>query len=147
MEKRWVAIGIIILIVAAASIYLTFSYVEKCKNIACWEEKLTKCKKASYISDNKDITWRYIIKGKKAGSCLVNVEVIQIKQGLASTQILEGKSMNCYLPFGVVAPPESNPNICHGILKEEMQSLIIEKLHQYILENVGEIAEELEKAV
>ena len=57
--------------------------------------------------------------------------------------ILKGKDMVCYLPLGVVATPENNPNICTGKLKEEMQSLIIQKLHEYIVQNLGEISNEI----
>jgi hypothetical protein len=148
MEKKTViALIIIILIIASTAIYLTFSHVEKCKNLSCWETKLEKCSKASYIQDNTDITWKYTIKGKQNNECKVEVKLVQIKQGLSETQVLEGKSMDCYLPLGALVSPESNPTICHGNLKEEMQTLIIEKLHQYILENVGEISEELKTIV
>jgi len=33
------------------------------------------------------------------------------------------------------------------LLKEEMQAIIIKRLHNYIVDNLGEIGEELERAL
>ncbi len=132
-----------LIIILAAAVYLTFIYTPNCKDIACWEAKLVKCSKAKYINDPRDITWIYTIKGKIDDRCEVNVKASEIKKGLTSTMVLEGKDMDCLLPVGVITEPEQNPNICNGILKEEMQTLIIEKLHQYILSNIGPINKEL----
>ena len=76
------------------------------------------------------------------------VEALQIIRGLAKTRDLEGTSMICNLPLGangdtIIIPPEIDPNNCKGLLKEEIQTLIIERLHQYILDNIGDIAESL----
>jgi len=43
----------------------------------------------------------------------------------------------------IIVDPESNINYCHGRLKEEMQSMIISNLYAYMVENLGEIGEEL----
>ena len=133
--------AVVILLIIA--IYLTFIYTPTCKDIACWEAKLVKCSKAKYLNDAKDISWSYTIKGKVNDRCEVNVKALEIKRGLTSTMVLEGKDMDCFLPFGAIVEPEQNPNICNGRLKEEMQTLIIEKLHQYILSNIGSISKEL----
>ena len=51
--------------------------------------------------------------------------------------------MNCYLPLGDTSYPEGNIQQCKGELKEELQNLIIQKLHSYILENLDKISGEL----
>jgi len=60
---------------------------------------------------------------------------------------MEGKEMVCYLPLGTITSPQGNLANCHGLLKEEMQSLIINRLHNYIVNNLGQISEELTKAI
>jgi hypothetical protein len=137
--------GIIILfvIVLAIAIFVTFFYTPKCGNIACWESKLQKCSKASFINDANDVTWQYVINAKSGKNCVVNVKVLQIKKGLISAISLERKSMECLLPLGIIVQAESNPALCHGLLKEEMQTLIINKLHEYIIQNVGSISQEI----
>ena len=55
--------------------------------------------------------------------------------------------MDCYVPLGSIVSPESNLAECHGLLKEGLQETIINKLHAYIVKNVGQIGEELQKAI
>ena len=145
MAKKEVILIVIVWIIIAIAIYLTFFYHPLCKDSDCWREKLEKCSRARYINDIPDITWKYTIKEARADKCIVIVEVLKIKQGLTKTKVMEGKTMDCSLPKGVFMIPETDPTICSGALKEEMQALIIEKLHQYILDNVGKIGEELNK--
>jgi hypothetical protein len=52
---------------------------------------------------------------------------------------LEGQEMTCFLPKGVVMIPESDIGRCHGLLKEGLQDLVIEKLHAYLVQNLGQI--------
>ena len=145
MRKSVVILLIVIVIIAAAAVFVTFFYYPKCGNLACWESKMINCRHAQYINDDPDIAWQYKILGKSGGKCIVNVEVLKVKQGLTKVIVMENKDMDCEIPIGLITPPEADPTICHGILKEEMQTLIIEKLHQYILANVGVIGEELGK--
>ena len=41
-------------------------------------------------------------------------------------------------PKGIPIYPEKDLSKCHGRLKEELQAIIINKLHTYIIENIGE---------
>ena len=141
MKRRGIVISIVI--VLAIVVFLTFFYQPRCDNITCWNTKLSECDRAIYINNPLDVTWEYKINGEKDGRCEVEVTALQIKRGLRKTEILEGKSMTCFLPLGSTTAPESNPNLCTGKLKEEMQNLIIIKLHEYIIQNVGQISDAL----
>ena len=144
MRKRWIFL-VLLLIIAAIAIYLTFFYHPKCKDLACWDSKLRECSRASYINNPVDITWKYTILGKETFEdekrCKVRVEALDIKRGLKKTEILEGKDMICYMRLGIVTAPEGNLNNCVGRFKEETQGLIILKLHEYIVQNLGEISD------
>ncbi|MEM3074837.1 MAG: hypothetical protein QW727_02765 [Candidatus Pacearchaeota archaeon] len=144
--KLGVIIVIVVISVGIITAYTTFLYYPKCKDIECWNSKLKKCSKAIFINEPRDITWEYTILGKKTISdqkkCVVKTKVIDIRRGLKKTEILEGKEMICSLPFGAIILPEANPNFCTGKLKEEMQGLIIQKLHEYILQNIGKLTKE-----
>ena len=147
MKLRGVLFGIVlpllIIIVLAAALYFSFMFTPKCQNLACWETKLKSWSRASFINEPIDVTWKYKINGKQDSTCKVEVTAVDIKRGLKKTEALEGKSMSCYLALGAVVVPEANPNLCNGRLKEEMQGLIIEKLHEYIISNIGTINKEL----
>ena len=134
---------VIFVIVAIVAIFLTFFYAPKCKNLDCWEKKLEKCSRARYTNNPRDITWKYKIKGDSKDKCVVEVEVVEIKEGLQRTKDLEGHKMTCYLPKGILVEPHADSNLCHGRLREELQTLIITKLYELILDNMIEISEEL----
>ena len=129
------------------AVYFTFFYAYKCNDSACFQSHQKKCVRTSFINVEEDTTWKYFIKGKSSGRCIVNVKVLNIKKGERNKQILIGKDMDCYLPLGSAVSPESDLARCHGVLKEELQNLIIQKMHSYIVENLGEISEELEKVI
>ena len=143
IENKTAILIVVILIVGIIAVYITFFYHPKCKDVKCWDERLKTCSKAVYINEPIDVTWLYTIDGKKSGNCEVKVKMLEIKRGLKQAEILKGKEMTCLLPLGFKVAPESNPNLCTGPLKEAMQALIIQKLHEYILENTGQIEEEL----
>ena len=139
--KAYLIIGIIILLIIA--IYFTFFFYYKCDNLGCFQGHQQKCARTEFINDEEDITWVYLVQGEEENKCKINVKVLNVKKGTADKQKLEGKDMDCYLPLGSIVAPESDISKCQGALKEEMQNLIIQKLHSYIVENVKEIGEEL----
>ena len=145
---NWITLIIIgLIIVIGLAVYFTFFYAYKCNDLACFQSHQKKCVRTSFVNVEEDTTWKYLIKGKSSGRCIVNVEVLNIKKGERNKQVLIGKDMNCYLPLGSAVSPESDITRCHGVLKEELQNLIIQKMHSYIVENLGEISEELEKVI
>jgi len=135
---------ILILAVLGAAIYFTFFFTYTCDDLACFKSHQEKCSRTKYINDAEETTWLYEIKGKEDGKCEINVKVLQIKSGTIDRKNLQGKSMDCLLVFGNINSPEADISKCHGLLKEELQGLIINKLHAYVVENVGEIGGELQ---
>ncbi len=149
-SKLRVLTGIFLIVLIAFGVvsYFVFFYHPKCEDVSCWESKLQNCRRAEYTNNAVDVTWNYKINGRKGGVCEVEVEAVQVVRGLVKTRALEGKSMDCYLPLDsegktILISPESDPNLCHGVLKEELQGLIIENLYRYILDNLGEVKDKL----
>lgn len=140
-------IFIIAIILLVLSIYLKFFYFENCyQDRKCFNVALARCDKAIFKNYGLDSAWYYKIEGKQGDSCIVYVENINFKTAIEAVK-LKDKSMECYLPFGLITSPESNIDLCHGLLKEELQDLIIEKMHLYIVQNIGNITEAIEKIV
>src|SRR3989339_744360 len=83
--------------------------------------------------------FRYVIRGERDGDCLVEVELLRGELNNADSMRLEGHTMECRLPFGVVVAPESDISVCHGLLKEGLQDLVIRKLHTYLVQNLGRL--------
>jgi len=53
--------------------------------------------------------------------------------------------MLCIIPKEEISFPEKDISRCTGLLKEEMQDLIIQRMHNYLLKNVGQISQEFER--
>lgn len=150
MIKKWWIFALIVVFVAA--IFLTFFYTKKCYDRICFEKALRNCKKASYLNEDEEAVWNYRIRGRVWGGefrrqCKVDVKLVEIKRGSEDMIIARGQEMSCYLDAGTVEFPERDITRCHGRLREEMQNIIIQKTYAYILDNIGKISEELEKAV
>ncbi|MFA5019813.1 MAG: hypothetical protein WC533_01800 [Candidatus Pacearchaeota archaeon] len=144
MKKGVKIILIVLIIFIAISVYLTFIYKFRCDNIVCWEQKFERCSRASFVNDAGEVVWKYTILGKnRDGKCEVEVTAIRLKSGLKKSIEMEGQSMVCLTDLGTINNPETTPANCHGRLKETLQELMIEKLYQYILDNVGKVSQEI----
>lgn len=150
MEKRsaWkMFLVVVMLIVLITAIYFTFFYYKKCGDLNCYISYQSDCRKASAVNDESDIVMKYMIKGNEDGKCKVKVEVIEVKEGSLSNTALEGQSMFCYLDEGDTSLPESDLARCHGLLKEQIQEIMIQQAHAQIVKNLGEISPELERVL
>ena len=95
-----------------------------------------KCVRTKFVYDTDSTTWFYRIKEKEGGKCIIEVTINQIKEGRLDRQILEGKSMDCYLNLGSIELPESDLTMCHGRLKEDIQEIMIKNTHSQIVNNL-----------
>ncbi len=145
-SKMRLIFGIIILIVGLVAAYFTFFYIPTCNDASCFNTALTRCSKAYFIEDAKEAAWQYAIKGKSSDSCVIAVKLIQIKEGNRDLAGMEGSSMTCSITLGTISRPQENLENCHGLLKENMQDLMIKRLHNYITANLGKISDELKTA-
>ncbi len=131
-----------IFLAVITAVYYAFFYSVTCLNQECFMEKLASCRRANWVNEAEEASWSYSIEGKSE-KCEVEVKLLVIKKGEIDMGDIEGKSMTCYLPVGLITSPEQNLEDCKGELKENLQDLIIKRMHSYILKNVGEISGEL----
>jgi len=137
--KYWkIAVLVVFAIVLGMILWAKFFYYPKCNSLECFNRNLEKCRRAELVFGNKMI-FEYKIIGINEGKCAVNVKLIQGELNNQDSLRLEKKEMRCYLPLGLVMLPESNIDYCHGLLKEELQDLIISKLYRNIAQNLANI--------
>ena len=139
----FIGVAIVIVILLVVLIFYTFFYVKKVSTQEEFNQQLFNCNRASFTSDQDTAIWSYVILGESDGNCEVDVTLVSAKEGATDIKALEGKDMICSMPLGSTSNPEANLKVCHGLLKEEMQGLIIEKMHAYVSSNLGEIAASL----
>lgn len=149
MKKKNKVILIVAAIALLVAVYFSFFFSYSCKlnDIACFRAHQEKCVRTEFVNDAGDATWSYHITGKKNDLCEIEASIIQVKEGSIDKENLAGKSMVCSLSLGSISPPESDLKGCHGLLKEEIQELMIQQAHKYIVKNIGQIGEELNKVV
>lgn len=139
--------ALVALVFVALAVHATFFQVPRCATFECYQEHMRLCRSAQYLNDGEEATWRYKILGMQSGACVVEVTLLQPKEGELGIDKLSGYNMECGFPKGIVTYPEKDLGSCHGRLKEEMQEIIIKKLHTYIVDNIGEIDETLQVLV
>ena len=129
---------IVFAVLAIALLWYTQLYFKQCGDAACFSEELAKCNHAKFVNFG-NMTFEYKILGEEGGSCQINVRFLNGDISNQEMIALDKKEMVCSLPLGVVASPDSDTANCHGLLKEELQDLIIANLHRYIVQNLGKI--------
>ena len=140
MKKGWkVFLIILTLIILVLAVYFTFFFSYTCKDASCYYSHQVKCVETKFTKSDSTADWSYQILGKSGSDCKIKVTLTQVKLGDIENLNLEKKSMVCSLPKGSQDQPDTDLSKCTGPLKEELQSLIIGKLHAYILSNLGEI--------
>ena len=146
-KKVYIALIVVFAISALVFVYLNLIYSPSCQNYECWQKYMTKCKKASFVNEQTEASWGYEIKGKTDNQCDIEVTLLLAKKGELGINELVGDKMTCSYKIGTATYAEKDLSSCHGLLKEELQTLIINKLHSYILENLGQVAEGLDQGI
>jgi len=145
-QKR-VGLALVILIIALIvfSSYFLFFYTKQCDTAECFVSAIANCKRVSWIREDIQANWLYTITGDAKGdSCSVEVRLLKIKEGTIENEELQGKKMDCIILKNDIKLPEKQLSQCTGLLKEELQGIIIKEIHDYLLNSVGEIKEEFE---
>jgi len=147
-KKRALRVVVAILIVLIAiAVLLTIFWHPECENFECFQKSMERCNKVTFINEGPEASWGYSIVGRKGSSCIVDVKLLQVKAGELGVEQLAGKSMSCSYDFGQGVYPEKDLDKCHGLLKEDLQKIIIEKLHKYLIENLGKLDTGLNSAI
>jgi hypothetical protein len=135
-------IAVLIIVVAVLALYYTFQPVT-CTDIVCYQERMKQCSPATFVNEDDHASWGYRILGTTEQTCEISVTLLNAKEGDVDLRRFEGSSMKCYYDIGVAGYPEKNLAACHGILKEGLQTIVIEKLYKYVVANLKDIRQDL----
>jgi hypothetical protein len=144
-KKVVISLCIVLVIILLTGIYFTWFFKYTCKDLACFQARQETCSRTKFIRNTPTTTWEYNIKEKSKNTCIIEAKVLKVKEGQMDRKPFEQKSMECSVPLTSRVLPESDLSRCHGLLKEEIQQLIIRNAHSQILANIGKIREEFEK--
>ncbi len=145
VKKRKI-VGIIFFVIVVGLLswfFFSVNYTKVCEDDNCFNSALSICKRAEFLKDTTDARWYYKINGPAQNErCEVYVKLAQLRKGGIEIVRLEGKDMVCLTPYSVVESPQREIESCHGELREEISSLLIQKMHSYLLENLGQVSKE-----
>jgi hypothetical protein len=147
--RHWLQLllGVLALAAIIVALYFTLYKPVACDTYECFQNKMAACEKAAYINEEPEASWRYEILKESNGACNIKVTMLQAKKGELELDRLNGYSMECKYPKGIVTYPDKDLGVCSGQLKEELQSIVIKKLYGYILDNLGELNQSLRSAI
>ncbi len=131
-------LGIFILILLIVLVWANFFWYRECSNAQCFADYLKNCRSSKFDKTGA-MQFQYRILGIREGQCAVSVKLLQGDLNNEDSRKIEGDSMDCLLPKGMVVVPEAEIAYCHGVLKEGLQDLIISKMHKYIVQNLGDV--------
>jgi len=134
-NKLIIVLAVLVLLMA---IFVS-SRPHQCANYRCFQERMSQCKTASFISEEQTAAYQYFVRGKVQGQCEVDVTLLLAKEGPLRLDELEGLSMSCIYPLGFSGIPGKELSSCTGPLKEGMQSKIITSLQEYVVDNLDQI--------
>ncbi len=137
-----IALVILILFLIGYSIWFLFFYIEPCEDGGCFYKAMIESKKVSWIKEDDKATWIYTIIGSRRDTNMVEVRLLELKEGAEDIERLKGKKMVCEVVKGDARSPEADTSQCSGPLKEELQEILIQRMHNYLLQNVGKIEQE-----
>ena len=146
-SKRAIVFGVLAVLFLILAVRTTFFYVPSCVNFECFQKSMRNCDRVKFVNDGPEATWKYEIISEERSNCGIEVTFLQPKAGDLELDTLSGESMICTFPKGSTVYPEKGLDRCTGSLKEGLQKIIIKKLHTYIIENLGEIDENLNQLV
>ena len=136
-KKIYVLIGLGILVLILILI-IVLTHYQRCDSLECFNKNLEKCRKTIFAG-GQEMIFGYVIEGEKEDLCVVNVELLQGDLNTQESLLLEGKTMKCSIPKGLIILPESDLSYCHGELKETLQEQVIKQLHNYLVKNLRQI--------
>lgn len=136
-----ISTALVLILFIAVSIYY-FVYINKpllSPDMSSFQNSMTKCTRAEYFNEEEEASWNYKIMKKQKDSCIIEVKLLQAKQGELELTKLEGQTMTCTYSLGIVTTPGKELADCTGKLKESLQEIIIKRLHTTVIENLGVI--------
>lgn len=132
---------IIVLIVAYLFYYIFFA--GSCDDQNCFISGLKTCRHVSWIKEDSESAWLMIVIGNsQRDSCKVNFKILNIKKGTVDSEKLIGKEMVCNTLKTETTFPPTDISQCTGLLKEGIQDILIKRMHDYLLRNIGELKQE-----
>lgn len=149
-KRKWLSKNLwfllfVLIVISLFLIYYIFFKFSNCYTKSCFYGSLVSCNKVTWIRESDDADWFYKILEKEGDYCKVEVKLLKLKEGKIDLERLEGEKMICGVLKNEINFPEEDISKCSGKLKENLQEIIIQRMHDYLLLNLGEIKDSFKR--
>jgi len=155
--KNLPRIAILLLIIFGlflSAYYLGFTRTYCGKDQACFLVHSSNCSPAEVYVSRSNNVYHYLVYPTLQNKCKIKIIFERAQEGTLPEHVafLEGKSMTCFIPkdnLRNLNPLEMDHVIdyCSGDLKEGLYELIIKRMYEFIVVNIGDIAEEAQQVM
>lgn len=147
---KWLIILLVICLLVLTLFYTGVIKKDCSRDKDCFNKALKSCDPAKYLSIRNNNAYSYSIKGRAGDKCVMVIRMEHMAAGtdMELIELLEGKNMVCRVPKNYLEVDELEQiedliHYCTGPLKEGMYELIIEKLYGLIIQNMGDVINEM----
>ncbi len=128
----------LMIILIGVTVYLRMFYFVQCDSNECFYNSLNECRRSEFKHDFNGGYREYKVLGGDENSCDVEVEFFY-RLNEKNADLFNGKKMVCEVKKGSGYFPESDLTSCHGILKETLQEVMIDRMKNVVYENVDDL--------
>ena len=153
IEKRLIIFPLLFVLLILTIIFFIY-HKQECTTKDCFNQNLQNCKPSYLLSLEENNLYSYQISRSFGTYCKIDIKLERMATGTSKEfiDLLEGKSMTCKIPkdslFNLkIDKIDSLLKYCTGPLKEALYELIIKKLYGTIIQQMGSIMDEINKAI
>ena len=147
-------LGGILLALFVAGYYSGYLREDCEQDKACFDEKLKDCSSVQVVTVKNNNAYLYWVGNSLGNTCEVNIKLLRVEAGAAPEfrELLEGKEMSCKIPKEKLSTIKIDEfdnlmQYCHGELKEGLYELIIQRMYELVVSQLGDIITEAEKVL
>ncbi len=151
--EKVAVLGGVFLVVFVIGYYTGYFRTNCGQDKACFNEHLTKCRAAEFLSVRHNSVYSYNNYPGVSGGCNLKITLKRVVVG-APTEFkeLEGKSMLCRIPKNELSSVDFDKmtdliKLCSGELKEGLYEIIIQRMYSLVISQMGDIVKEAEKVL
>lgn len=152
MDKKGPVVIILGLLFLSGFFYY-FVLGKTCSDEACFDAAARQCRPATYLKSNNGNIFRYEIMYSLTTNCKLEISVDEVSRNTPRdiAVLFEGKSMLCSIPKHAFSSEflklNSALDYCHGTLKEAMYELMIQRLYDLAVKQMGDVILEIENTL
>ncbi len=148
--QKMAIVGAIFLVLFVAGYYTGYIRKDCGQDAYCFDTHAQSCRASAYIEVKNNNVYTYHVWPGVWGTCKMKVTLSRVGVGVAPEYLpLEGTSMTCEIPKELLDELNMRTfdnlfQYCHGILKEKLYEIVITRMYEKVVSQLGTIAFKVE---